>query len=178
MFRSLYVDLTPIWLLSCESSKYCLRHTWGGIEGVRFHAKLHGEAIVSSPTQHGTVGHSRVLVRDMRDPTSALAVIYRLLHKAAMRAPMWLWAGRLGLHWSYLDSDSWRDAARFGPHADTLKFNQVLVALWQRRPDSGTILKVGVNLNDLTEHAPLSRDLFDAEKLARGGLNIGLDQIN
>lgn len=162
----------------CESSKDRLRHAWGGIEGERFHAKLHGEAIVPPPTQRATVGHSHVLAPDMRDPISALAVSYRLLHKAAMRMRHYGYcAGGLSLHLSYLDRDSWRDKARFAPHADTLKFNQVLAALWQRRPDGGTILKVGVNLYDLTEHAQLSRDLFEAEN-QHEGLNIVLDQIN
>ena len=162
----------------CESSKDRLRHAWGGIEGERFHAKLHGEAIVPGPTQRATVGHSHVLAPDMRDPISALAVIYRLLHKAAMRMRHYGYcAGGLSLHLSYLDRDSWRDKARFAPHADTLKFNQVLAGLWQRRPAGGSILKVGVNLYDLTDHAHLSRDLFEAEN-QHEGLNIVLDQIN
>ena len=162
----------------CESSKDHLRHAWGGIEGERFHAKLHGEAIVPGPTQRATVGHSHVLAPDMRGSVSALAVIYRLLHKAAMRMRHYGYcAGGLSLHLSYLDRDSWRDKARFTPHSDTLKFNQVLAGLWQRRPDHGAILKVGVNLYDLTDHAQLSRDLFEAEN-QHEGLNIVLDQIN
>ena len=162
----------------CEASKERLRHAWGGIEGERFYAKLHGETTVPGPTQRATVGHSHVLAPDMRDPTSALAVIYRLLHKAAMRMRHYGYcAGSLSLHLSYLDRDAWRDKARFAPHADTLKFNQVLAGLWQRRPDDGTILKVGVNLYDLTDYAQLSRDLFEAEN-QHEGLNIVLDQIN
>lgn len=162
----------------CESSKDRLRHAWGGVEGERFHAKLHGEAIVPGPTQRATVGHSHVLAPDMRGSVSALAVIYRLLHKAAMRMRHYGYcAGGLSLHLSYLDRDSWRDKARFAPHSDTLKFNQVLAGLWQRRPDDGMILKVGVNLFDLTDHAQLSRDLFEAEN-QHEGLNIVLDQIN
>lgn len=162
----------------CESSKERLRHAWGGVEGERFHAKLHGEAIVPGPTQRATVGHSHVLAPEMRNPVSALAVIYRLLHKAAMRMRHYGYcAGGLSLHLSYLDRDSWRDKARFAPHADTLKFNQVLAGLWQRRPEGGSILKVGVNLYDLTDHTQLSRDLFEAEN-QHEGLNIVLDQIN
>lgn len=162
----------------CESSKHRLRHAWGGIEGERFHAKLQGEAILPGPTQRATVGHSHVLAPEMRDPTSALAVIYRLLHKAAMRMRHYGYcAGGLSLHLSYLDRDSWRDKVRFAPHSDTLKFNHVLAGLWQRRPVDGTLLKVGVNLFDLTDQIQLSRDLFEAEN-QHEGLNIVLDQIN
>ncbi len=162
----------------CESSKHRLRHAWGGVEGERFHAKLRGEAIVPGPTQRATVGHSHVLAPEMRDPTSALAVIYRLLHKAAMRMRHYGYcAGGLSLHLSYLDRDSWRDKVRFAPHSDTLKLNHVLAGLWQRRPVDGTLLKVGVNLFDLTDQIQLSRDLFEAEN-QHEGLNIVLDQIN
>ena len=163
----------------CAADKDSLRHAWGGIEGERFHAKLQGEAIVPGPTQRATVGHSHVLAPEMRDPLSALAVLYRLLHKAAMRMRHYGYcAGGLSLHLSYIDRDAWRDKVRFAPHSDTLKLNQVLAGLWQRRPvESEHILKVGVTLFDLTDQTQLTRDLFDAEN-EHEGLNIVLDQIN
>ena len=163
----------------CAADKDRLRHAWGGIEGERFHAKLQGEAIVPGPTQRSTVGHSHVLAPEMREPAAALAVLYRLLHKAAMRMRHYGYcAGGLSLHLSYLGRESWRDKVHFAPHADTLKLNQVLAGLWQRRPsEPEAILKVGVNLFELTDQAHLSRDLFDAEN-QHEGLNIVLDQIN
>ena len=168
----------------CAASKESLRHAWGGIEGERFHAKLRGEAIVPPPARRASVGHSHVLAPELRDPVSALAVIYRLLHKAAMRLRHYGYcAGGLSLHLAYidrsgLDPSRWVDQARFAPHADTLQFNQVLAALWQRRPaEPAPILKVGVTLFDLTEQRQITRDLFDAENLHQE-LNIVLDQIN
>ena len=163
----------------CAADKDSLRRAWNGVEGERFYAKLRGEAIVPGPTQRATVGHSHVLAPDMRDPVSALAVLYRLLHKAAMRMRHYSYcAGGLGLHLSYIDRDAWRDKVRFAPHSDTLKFNHVLAGLWQRRPaESAAILKVGVTLFDLTDQTQLTRDLFDADN-QHEGLNIVLDQIN
>ena len=163
----------------CAASKDGLRSAWGGIEGERFHAKLRGEAIVPPPTHRSTVGHSHVLAPNLRDPASALAVIYRLLHKAAMRLRHYGYcAAGLSLHISYLDHNRWIDQARFSPHADTLKFNHILAALWQRRPaEPAPILKVGVILFDLTEQRQITRDLFDAEN-QHEDLNIVLDQIN
>jgi DNA polymerase-4 len=163
----------------CAADKDSLHHAWGGIEGERFHAKLHGEDIVPGPTQRATVGHSHVLAPELRDPVSALAVLYRLLHKAAMRMRHYGYcAGGLSLHLSYIDHESWRDKVRFAPHSDTLKFNHVLAGLWQRHPpEPAHILKVGVTLFDLTVQTQLTRDLFDAEN-EHEGLNIVLDQIN
>ncbi|MGK2951443.1 MAG: DNA polymerase Y family protein, partial [Thiobacillus sp.] len=108
----------------CSARKDTLRHAWGGIEGERFYAKLRGEVSAATATQRSSVGHSHVLAPELRDPDSALAVLYRLLHKTAMRLRHYGYcAGGLGLHLHYLKTGtghaSWVDQARFSPHADT-----------------------------------------------------------
>ena len=168
----------------CAASKNTLHHAWGGIEGERFYAKLRGEVVASAPTQRASVGHSHVLAPELRDPASALAVLYRLLHKAAMRLRHYGYcAGGLGLHLSYQQVHGgaparWADQTRFSPHADTLAFNQSLAELWRRRPpDPAPLLKVGVTLSLLTEHSQITRDLFDPSD-QHENLNHVLDQIN
>ncbi len=167
----------------CAASRDTLRRAWGGVEGERYYARLRGEVMASAPTQRSSVGHSHVLAPELRDPDSALAVLYRLLHKAAMRLRHYGYcAGGLGLHLHYLKSDAghprWVDQARFSPHADTLKFNPVLAELWQcRPPDPAPILKVGVTLTHLVEHSQVTRDLFDPDD-QHETLNSVLDQIN
>jgi DNA polymerase-4 len=167
----------------CAASKDTLHRAWGGIEGKRFYAKLRGEVVASVPTQRASVGHSHVLAPELRDPDAAFAVLYRLLHKAAMRLRHYGYcAGGLSLHLSYLKTNAghprWVDQARFSPHADTLKLNPVLAELWQRRPpDPAPILKVGVTLFDLAEHSQVTRDLFDPDD-QHAGLNSVLDRIN
>ena len=167
----------------CAASKAMLRRAWGGIEGERYYARLRGEAVAAAPTQRSSVGHSHVLAPELRNPDSALAVLHRLLHKAAMRLRHYGYcAGGLGLHLSYLRSGAghtrWADQARFAPHADTLRFNPALAELWQRRPpDPGPLLKVGVTLTDLVEHSQVTRDLFDPSG-RHDPLNTVLDRIN
>ena len=168
----------------CAASKSTLRHAWGGIEGERFYAKLRGEDVASAPTQRASVGHSHVLAPELRDAASALPVLYRLLHKAAMRLRHYnCCAGGLSLHLSYQQSRGkgpahWTDRLRFSPHADTLKFNRLLAELWHRRPpDPAPILKVGVTLIHLTEPGHIARDLFDPADQHQA-LNSVLDQIN
>jgi DNA polymerase-4 len=167
----------------CSASRDTLRHAWGGVEGERYYAKLRGERVAHAATQRSSVGHSHVLAPELRDPDSAHAVLYRLLHKAAMRLRHYGYcAGGLGLHLDYLKSGSgptrWSDQARFSPHADSLQFNPVLAELWQRRPpDPAPILKVGVTLTHLVEHSQVTRDLFDPDD-QHGTLNSVLDQIN
>ena len=167
----------------CNASRDTLRHAWGGVEGERYYAKLRGEGVAHAATQRSSVGHSHVLAPELRDPDSAHAVLYRLLHKAAMRLRHYGYcAGGLGLHLDYLKSGSaptrWSDQARFSPHADSLQFNPVLAELWQRRPpDPAPILKVGVTLTHLVEHGQVTRDLFDPDD-QHETLNSVLDQIN
>jgi DNA polymerase-4 len=167
----------------CSASRDTLRHAWGGVEGERYYAKLRGEVVAHAASQRSSVGHSHVLAPELRDPDSAHAVLYRLLHKAAMRLRHYGYcAGGLGLHLDYLKRGSgpgrWSDQARFSPHADTLQFNPVLAELWQRRPpETAPILKVGVTLTDLVEHSQVTRDLFDPDA-QHETLNSVLDQIN
>lgn len=167
----------------CAASRDTLRRAWNGIEGERYYAKLRGEFVAVAPTQRSSVGHSHVLAPELRDPVSALAVLYRLLHKAAMRLRHYdCFAGSLVLHLSYFSSATgharWADQARFAPHADTLSFNPVLAELWRRRPpDPGPILKVGVVLGELVAHSQVTRDLFDPED-RHAPLNSVLDRIN
>ena len=167
----------------CAASKNTLHHAWGGIEGERFYAKLRGEVVTSAPTQRSSVGHSHVLAPELRNPDSALAVLYRLLHKAAMRLRHYdTCAGGLSLHLHYLNNATgrahWVDQVRFSPHADTLRFNSLLAGLWQRRPpDPAPILKVGITLSRLAEPGQISRDLFDPAD-EHAAINGVLDQIN
>ena len=167
----------------CTASRETLRHAWGGIEGERFYAKLRGEVVASAPTQRSSIGHSHVLAPELRDPASALAVLNRLLHKAAMRLRHYGYcAGALSLHLSYIKTGAgharWADQARFAPHADTLRFNPVLAELWQRRPpDPGAILKIGITLTELVKHSQVTRDLFDPDD-RHEILNNVLDRIN
>ncbi len=168
----------------CAASKATLHQAWGSIEGERFYAKLRGDVLESAATKRSSVGHSHVLAPELRDPVSALAVLHRLLHKAAMRMRHYgFCAGGLGLHLSYLQergkqSAHWSDQVRFSPHADTFAFNQTLAVLWQRRPsDPAPLLKVGVTLSHLIDQNQITRDLFESDN-QHEELNNVLDQIN
>lgn len=163
----------------CRASKAALHHAWGSIEGERYYAKLRGEVLPPLPTHRSTVGHSHVLPPELRNDSDALAVLHRLLHKAAMRLRHYgYYAGGLGVHVRYRDNNRFRRHTRFAPHGDTLKFNTTLAALWaQRPPGANEPVKIGVVLFDLAEEKCIARDLFDAE-IRHEGLNIAVDQIN
>jgi DNA polymerase-4 len=163
----------------CRASQDTLHHAWGSVEGERYYAKLRGEVLPPMPTHRSTVSHSHVLPPDLRNDESALAVLYRLLHKAAMRLRHYgYYAGGMGVHVRYRDDTRFRQHTRFAPHGDTLKLNATLSALWAQRPmDANEPTKIGVTLFDLAEEKCISRDLFDTET-QHEGLDIAVDQIN
>jgi DNA polymerase-4 len=149
------------------------------VEGERYHAKLRGDVLPPLPTHRSSVGHSHVLPPELRNDAAALAVLYRLLHKAATRLRHYgYYAGGMGVHLRYRDDTRFQQHTRFAPHGDTLKFNATLAALWAQRPAGcGGPAKIGVTLFDLAEEKCIARDLFDTE-IQHEGLNIAVDQIN
>ena len=67
------------------ATKAELRGIWGGVEGERMFGRLRGEVIPLLHQEHKTVGHSHVLPPALRTEAKSLAVLHRLLQKAAMR---------------------------------------------------------------------------------------------
>ena len=63
-----------------------LSHVWGSrVLGWTWWYRLRGDDVPDGPTVRRTVGHSRVLPPEQRNPRGATAVLVRLLHKAAAR---------------------------------------------------------------------------------------------
>ena len=153
-------------LYAADSAR--LRGIWGSVEGARFHDWLHGGVQEREPVKHSTIGHSAVLPPEKRHAPAALAVLHRLLQKAAMRLRHeGFYAGGLRLSVSYRDSTEWSDDLRFNETQDTLHFTHVLNQLWARRPKAHQAkapLQVGVILDRLLASDLHTADLFEAAK--------------
>lgn len=163
----------------CAAPIEKLRLAWGGVEGERYYAKLRGEVLPPLPTHRSTVSHSHVLPPEMRNDESALAVLYRLLHKAAMRLRHYgYYAGSMSVHVRYHNGVRFVEQTRFAPHADSFKFNQVLENLWKLRPEEGDHpMKIGVVLSELADQRCMSRELFEHDNQGED-LSIAVDEIN
>lgn len=153
-------------LYAADSAR--LRSIWGSVEGARFHDWLHGGVQEREPVKHSTIGHSAVLPPDKRHATAALAVLHRLLQKAAMRLRHeGFYAGGLRLSVSYRDATDWSADMRFNETQDTLHFTHVLNELWSRRPkahQSKAPMQIGVILHQLLASNLHTADLFEAAK--------------
>jgi len=145
-----------------------LRAVWGSVEGARFHDWLHGGVQEREPVKHSTIGHSHVLPPEKRHGPAALAVLHRLLQKAAMRLRHeGFYAGGLSLSIGYRDGTEWSSDLRFNETQDTLHFTHVLNELWSRRPKAHQAkapMQVGVILHQLLASALHTADLFEAQK--------------
>ncbi len=160
------------------------RGIWGGIRGEQIWRLLHGEDLPYFEQKTGqSIGHGHVLPPAKRNHPDALAVLHRLLQKAAMRLRhSKLYASALSISVDYTDETRWSDEFQLTETQDTLRLTHALNDLWKKRPakfSRNTPLRIGVHLTgliDLKMHTP---DLFEepVEK-ARGKLFEAVDHLN
>ncbi len=160
-----------------------LRAIWGSVEGARFHDWLHGGLQEREAPKTSTLGHSQVLPPEQREPAAALAVLHRLLQKAAMRLRHeHLYAGGLRVSVRHRDDTDWSADLRFNETQDTLRFTAALNTLWARRPRalaSQAPLRVSILFDHLLPSTQHTGDLFEAEKeKTRDKLNLAVDTLN
>jgi DNA polymerase-4 len=166
------------------ATKAEFRGIWGGVRGEQIWLLLHGEDLPYFEHEAGrTIGHGSVLPPDKRNHPAALAVLHRLLQKAAMRLRhSRLYASVLSVSVDYTDESSWSDELRLSETQDTLRLTHALNDLWRRLPADRARrkpLRVGVHLTgliDLKLHTP---DLFEEKtETARGKLFAAVDHLN
>ena len=144
-----------------------LRSIWGSVEGARFHAWMNGGRQEREQAQHNTVGHGHVLPPAGRTLDTALAVLHRLLQKAAMRLRhTGHYAGSLHVSVRFRDDTQWGADRRFNETQDTIHFTHVLNELWSTLPAEHrrrTPLQIGIVLGHLLEGNAHTGDLFEAD---------------
>ena len=160
-----------------------LRAVWGSVEGARFHAWMNGGLQERAPVEHNTIGHGHVLPPAGRTGDTALAVLHRLLQKAAMRLRhTGYYAASLSVSVRYTDDTRWHDDRRFNETQDTLHFTHVLNELWAARPRAHqrlAPLQIGLVLGHLLEGNAHTGDLFAAAtEDTRSRLHSAVDTLN
>lgn len=172
---------TPAKLYSATKAE--LRGIWGSVEGERMHGRLRGENIPSLTEKNKTIGHSHVLPPYLRSQPKALAVLHKLLQKAAMRLRnIGHYAGGLMVFVDYRDDAKWNDEIRFNETQDTITLTHALNQLWERRPKAlrnRQPFQVGLVLNRILAMAGHTLDLFDQpNQEAREWLGHAVDLLN
>lgn len=163
----------------CGRTREELRAVWGGVGGEIMFDRLRGEEAGPRESQTGSISHSNVLAPDLRNPTDALAVLNRLVQKAAMRLrKSGHYAARISVGLKYLDGTRWDADMRLVDTQDTMAFLHALEKLWAGRPrDRRTILQVGMAFTDLVPEERHTGSLFASEGRSKS-LYATLDRLN
>jgi len=147
------------------------RGIWKSVRGEQMWRLLHGEDLDYFAQSGGqTIGHGHVLPPARRNAEAALAVLHRLLQKAAMRLRhSGSFAGGLSVSVDYRDETRWQAELRLTETQDTLTLTRALAQLWQQRPAVDrrrAPLRIGVHLTRLIGMDLHTPDLFSqvAEK--------------
>jgi DNA polymerase-4 len=160
------------------------RGIWKSVRGEQMWRLLHGEDLDYFEQKGGqTIGHGHVLPPARRNPGAALAVLHRLLQKAAMRLRhSGYCAGGLTVSVDYVDDTRWSGELHLTETQDTLELTKALNQVWEKRPatDRRRIpLRIGVHLVhllDLRLHTP---DLFGQKtEEVHGRLLTAVDHLN
>jgi DNA polymerase-4 len=166
------------------ATKAELRGIWRGVVGERMWRLLHGEDQPFFEQEEGqTIGHGQVLPPAQRNEVSALAVLHRLLQKAALRLrDSGLYTGALHVSVRCADERRWDDGLSFNETQDTLALTHALNQLWARRPadlSGRRPLQVGVMLLRLLKSEAHTPDLFTpARERSRDRLFAAMDTLN
>ncbi len=166
------------------ATKAEFRGLWKSVRGEQMWRLLHGEDLPFFEQQEDrNIGHGHVLPPASRNHEAALAVLHRLLQKAAMRLRhAGLCAGGLQVSLDYRDETSWGGDLRLTETQDTLELTRALNQLWKKRPAADrkrAPLRIGVHLThllDLRLHTP---DLFEQKtEEVHGRLLNAMDHLN
>jgi DNA polymerase-4 len=164
----------------CEADVNSLRNAYGSVEGERMYANLRGASGWRQFEKDKTLGHSHVMAPEQRNARDSLAVLHRLLQKAATRLrTKKLVASGMSLNISFTRSGgSWHASARFPETDDTMRFTEALLRLWKERPpNSLPPLKVGVTFFHLRPAGVSTPDLFEHVP-RRTPLDEAVDRLN
>jgi DNA polymerase IV len=157
-------DVAALWALAPKQA----RAIWGGVEGERFLASLHGQEVERPATQRGMFSHSRILPYTARSLNDAYPIARLLLVKAArrMRREGFL-AKTLILTLKPKDADSWSRAVRFAAAQNDHVFLQALGALFREAHRSHSCSHpkaVHVTLIDVIKPEDVQLTLFDTSQ--------------
>lgn len=166
-------DMSQLWAADVDR----LKRIWGGINGVRFHALLHGADLPNPKTKSRSMGHQHVLAPDERTFEKATPIIRQLCTRVAERLRAEdFYCQRLGIDIKWVQNLGHHyDDCRFAQTQDTHALLKHMMRLWNSAPRLKP-LRVGVTLGDLTPRGVHQPDLFDQPKNAN--LTGAIDRMN
>lgn len=154
-------SVADIWALTPQQA----RGVWGSINGERFWYELHGIEQPMIEHERRSIGHSRVLAPEMRDPEKARLVARALLLKAATRLRRYgLAAEGFGISIRPINGPRFAKEVKMPPTQDSFALLAELDRLWKLFAAGcgprTKLLKTSVFLFRLKSVEARERDLF------------------
>jgi DNA polymerase-4 len=167
------MDMKQLWKADAQR----LKRIWGSINGLRFHALLHGVDLSSQATATRSMGHQHVLAPDERTLEKATPIIRQLLTRVAQRLRTdGFYCRRLRLDIKWVQNlGAHTEECRFKETQETHFLLNNLMRLWSAAPRLKP-LRIGVTLADLTPKEVHQPDLFDT--LQAANLTSAIDKLN
>ena len=175
LYRNGIYTVEQLW----NAERKILHNVWGGIEGDRMFERLRGIEVETPQTHHTTIGHSHVLSPAERTMENAVAVMHRILQKAAMRLrKLGYRTSMIAANIRFYDKKDWDDTITISETSDTLQLTNALKVLLERKPTiKEKPLQVGVTLLHLTPEKEHTQSMFEDEDRSSALFN-AVDELN
>lgn len=164
-----------------DASAEELHDIWGGIEGDRFYAMLHGESVYRPTSERRSISHQHVLEPPLRNRDGARKFARYLLMKAAQRLrSLGLYCRHLSVQVKFAKPGGyWSDDMRFAETQSSQDLLSWLEQMWANAPDNPP-LRVTIVLSDFTAATSHQMDLFavPAQQKVESSLLGSMDKIN
>lgn len=159
-------------------SKQRMHDLWGGIVGDRFYDLIRGDTPYTPPTQTRSLGHEHVIEPKHRTVEGGLAILKKLLIKAAVRLRKdGYYAKRISLYVVFTAQQGvWEKMMKLDETRDTSTLLRVLETMWQDYPPEMKPFKVGVTLFDLVPSDQHQMAFFEDPRKEK--LSLSVDAIN
>jgi DNA polymerase-4 len=166
-------DMSQLWTADAQ----VLKRVWNGVNGLRFHALLHGADLPSPATVARSMSHQHVLAPEERTIEKATPVVRRLLMRVAQRLRTDEFCCRrlsLDIKWAQ-GLGHYAEERRFQETQDTQFLLSSLMNLWGAVPNLKP-LRIGVVLSDLVPSNAHQTSLFDKPESIK--LTSAIDKLN
>ncbi len=161
--------------------RHTLRSIWGGIEGDRFYARLHGMDMDYVTGQTRSLGHQHVLEPHLRTPHGMQRVARDLCLKAAERLRRHGWCcTKMAVGVKMVSPGGyWHQVASVPATQDSAVLTHALQDMFAHMPTTHRPLRVGVTLFDLSPVTSVQLDLWAYQAMpARTALMQAVDAVN
>lgn len=167
----------------CSLDLIQMRKAWGSIKGEQMWHYLKGIDLPDKQTQRKSIGHSRVLVPELRDPEKARIVGRRLTTKVASRLRrMELVASKISLSIVLEEGKYFEQSLTCDRVDDNLTFLSLFQEMWNRVINltaAARMKKVSVSVSKLEKSVCQQYEFFsDHSREKRKKISQALDAIN